>query len=149
MEETVMVRNRVKELRKERGLRQEELASRINVSQQTVSRIENGDNALAADILVSLSRYFGVSADYILCLSDNRRSMESQIEFHEILEDNYKLCRVYEKLNRKNKELILNLTEELENSQMLREALRRKDAGEPEQKSKEIQKEQKEKEENQ
>lgn len=48
-----MVRNRVKELRKERRLRQEELAGRINISQQTVSRIENGDNALAADILIS------------------------------------------------------------------------------------------------
>lgn len=149
MEETVMVRNRVKELRKERGLRQGELASRINVSQQTVSRIENGDNALAADILVSLSRYFGVSADYILCLSDNRRSMESQIEFHEILEDNYKLCRVYERLNKKNKALILNLTEELEKSQLLREAFHRKEAGKSEQKSEEMQEEQKEKEEDQ
>lgn len=61
-----MVRNRVKELRKERRLRQEELAGRINISQQTVSRIENGDNALAADILMSLANYFDVSIDYIL-----------------------------------------------------------------------------------
>lgn len=118
-----MVRNRVKELRKERKLRQEELAGRINISQQTVSRIENGDNALAADILMSLANYFGVSIDYILYRSDSRREGESQIEFNEIQERNYNLCRRYEQLNRKNQELIFNLTEELENSQRVKEEL--------------------------
>ncbi len=97
-----MVRNRVKELRKERKLRQEELAGRINISQQTVSRIENGDNALAADILMSLANYFGVSIDYILYRSDSRRGVESQTEFNEIQERNYNLCRRYEQLNLKN-----------------------------------------------
>ncbi len=116
-----MVRNRVKELRKERKLRQEELAGRINISQQTVSRIENGDNALAADILVSLANYFGVSIDYILYRSDSRRGVESQIEFNEIQERNYNLCRRYEQLNRKNQELIYELTEELESSQRVKE----------------------------
>ncbi|EOS40734.1 helix-turn-helix domain-containing protein [Lachnospiraceae bacterium] len=116
-----MVRNRVKELRKERSLRQEELAGRINISQQTVSRIENGDNALAADILMSLANYFGVSIDYILYRSDSRREVENQAEFDEILERNYILCRKYEKLNRKNQELIFHLTEELGNGQRLKE----------------------------
>ncbi len=120
MEGHVMVRNRVKELRKERNLRQEELASRVNISQQTVSRIENGENALAADVLIALSNYFGVSVDYILCLTDSRRGGESQIEFNEILERNYSLCRRYEQLERKNQELIFNLTEELESAQRLK-----------------------------
>ena len=116
-----MVRNRVKELRKERSLRQEELAGRINISQQTVSRIENGDNALAADILMSLANYFGVSIDYILYRSDSRRGEESRVEFDEIQERNYNLCRRYEQLNRKNQELIFHLTEELGNGQRLKE----------------------------
>ena len=116
-----MVRNRVKELRKERRLRQEELAGRINISQQTVSRIENGDNGLAADILMSLANYFDVSIDYILYRSDSRRGEESRVEFDEIQERNYNLCRRYEQLNRKNQELIFNLTEELESGQRLRE----------------------------
>lgn len=116
-----MVRNRVKELRKERNLRQEELASRVNISQQTVSRIENGENALAADVLIALSKYFGVSVDYILYLTDSRRGGESQIEFNEILERNYSLCRRYEQLERKNQDLIFHLTEELESSQRLKE----------------------------
>ena len=68
--------NRIKELRNERGLRQEDLAEIINVSQQTVSRLENGENSLPADILVDLSRFFHVSADYILKLSDARMTRE-------------------------------------------------------------------------
>ena len=36
-----MLENRVKELRTERGLRQGDLAEKMNVSQQTISRIEN------------------------------------------------------------------------------------------------------------
>ena len=41
-----MLENRVKELRTERGLRQGDLAEKMNVSEQTISRIENGANVL-------------------------------------------------------------------------------------------------------
>ena len=52
------MQTRIKELRKERKLHQSELAAKINVSQQTVSRIENGDTTLPADILIDLARFF-------------------------------------------------------------------------------------------
>ena len=87
--------NRVKELRKERGLRQEELAAKINVSQQTISRIENGENSLPADILVQLSRFFRVSVDYILKVSDKRMTEEYRIEFQKFTERYVDLCRIY------------------------------------------------------
>ena len=60
------MQNRVRELRKEHKLKQEELAAKINVSQQTISRIEKEENSLPADTLVDLAKYFGVSVDYIL-----------------------------------------------------------------------------------
>ena len=79
-----MVRNRVKELRKERRLRQEELAGRINISQQTVSRIENGDNALAADILMSLANYL-VCPLIIFCIGqiheEGRKTRQNLMRF--------------------------------------------------------------------
>ena len=49
------MQNRVRELRKEHKLKQEELAAKINVSQQTISRIEKEENSLPADTLVDLA----------------------------------------------------------------------------------------------
>ena len=76
----------MRELRYERGLRQEDLAGKINVSQQTISRIENGTNSIPADILIHLSRYFRVSADYILKLSDTRVTQECRTEVERKIE---------------------------------------------------------------
>nr|WP_294491587.1 helix-turn-helix transcriptional regulator [uncultured Mediterraneibacter sp.] len=98
--------NRIKELRNEKGLRQEDLAGIINVSQQTISRIENGENSLPADILIALSKFFHVSADYILKLSDSRMTREYQIEAEKRLEKRIDFYRVYERLSRTNQEFI-------------------------------------------
>lgn len=111
------MQNRVRELRKERKMRQTELAAKMNVSQQTISRIEKGDNLLPADILVNLAKYFGVSTDYILCVSDTRRTTEFQIEYNQITEKNYDLCRVYERLNSTSQDLLYKLAEELDTTQ--------------------------------
>ncbi|MCB6309128.1 helix-turn-helix domain-containing protein [Mediterraneibacter glycyrrhizinilyticus] len=73
------MQTRIKELRKERKLHQSELAAKINVSQQTVSRIENGDTTLPADILIDLARFFNVSIDYLLYQTDSRRTPDFQI----------------------------------------------------------------------
>ena len=96
--------NRIRELRNEKGLRQEDLAAMINVSQQTISRLENGENALTSDILINLSKVFHVSADYILKLSDSRLTQEWRIEINQNMERNTEICRVYDRLNSTNQE---------------------------------------------
>ena len=109
--------NRIRELRNERGLRQEDLAGMINVSQQTISRLESGENALTADILIDLSRVFHVSADYILKLSDSRLTQEWRVEIDRNMERNTEICRVYDRLNRTNQELVYRLMGQLEERQ--------------------------------
>lgn len=96
----------MRELRCEKGLRQEDLAGAINVSQQTISRIENGMNSIPADILIHLSKYFRVSADYILKLSDARVTQECRIEVERKIEKGKEFFHAFEKLSRTNQELI-------------------------------------------
>ena len=65
-----MYTQRLKELRKQHHLSQEELASILHCSQRAYSHWENGVRHLPIDVLVSLARYYHISTDYILGLSD-------------------------------------------------------------------------------
>ena len=53
-------------LRKKQGLSQEELAEKLNVSRQAVSRWEVGSAQPDATNVLQLSKLFGVTADYLL-----------------------------------------------------------------------------------
>lgn len=50
--------NRLEELRKEKGLNQEELASILNVSRQTISSLENGRYNPSIILAFKIARYF-------------------------------------------------------------------------------------------
>ena len=56
---------RIKELRIEKNLLQEKHAGYLNVSQQTVSKIETGTSDIPYDLLIKLADFFKVSIDYI------------------------------------------------------------------------------------
>ena len=58
--------NRLKELRKEKKLTQEELAGEIGVSKITILRWENGERQIKPDKAQALADYFGVSVGYLL-----------------------------------------------------------------------------------
>lgn len=52
-------------LRKENGLSQAELADRLNVTRQAISRWETGTSAPSTDNLISLAKLYGVSLDQL------------------------------------------------------------------------------------
>ena len=64
------MKNRIRELRKTKQLHQAELAAFLGVSQAQYSNIENGKTNLSGKRLIALCRFFGVSADYLLGLSE-------------------------------------------------------------------------------
>ena len=62
----VIMRN----LREDRDLTQKEVAAVINKSQQGYSHIEDGRAELKIEDLITLCRFYGLSADYLIGLSD-------------------------------------------------------------------------------
>ncbi|WP_330572288.1 helix-turn-helix domain-containing protein [Petralouisia muris] len=56
----------LKELRKQKGLTQEQIAEKFHVSNRTISRWENGNNMPDLDILIELSDYYEVDLREIL-----------------------------------------------------------------------------------
>ena len=62
---------RIRDLREDRDLSQSQVASFLNVSQSTYSRYESGFLDVPSQILIALSRCYGVSVDYILGMTDN------------------------------------------------------------------------------
>lgn len=57
---------RIRKLRLQKGLTQEELGNSINVQKAAISKYEIGRAVPSVDILIKLADLFGVSADYIL-----------------------------------------------------------------------------------
>ena len=64
--------NRLKELRKQKGLTQQELADEISVSKITVLRWENEERQIKPEKAQQLADYFGVSVGYLLGYSEYR-----------------------------------------------------------------------------
>ncbi len=58
--------NKLYDLRKQKGLSQEELANRLNVSRQTISKWEIGDSTPDMEKLVAISDLFGISLDELV-----------------------------------------------------------------------------------
>ena len=65
--------DRIKELREDNDKSQREIAQYLKTTQQVYSRYEKGDNEIPVRHIIALCKYYGVSADYILGLSDETK----------------------------------------------------------------------------
>lgn len=66
----VSFKNRLYKLRKELNISQQTLAKEINVTQKAIDFWEKGINEPKASYIISLAKFFNVSADYLLGLED-------------------------------------------------------------------------------
>jgi transcriptional regulator with XRE-family HTH domain len=62
---------RLKALREERNLTQNEVATAISTNQRNIGRWEKGENEPSASFIVSLADFFEVSTDYLLGREDD------------------------------------------------------------------------------
>ena len=64
--------DRIKSLRQDRKINQEQMALDLHISRSTVSKIETDGRITSLEVLIQLSEYYHVSTDYILKgISDN------------------------------------------------------------------------------
>ena len=66
------MKNRLEELRKERGIKQEELASAMEVSRQTIGSLENGRYNPSILLAFKLARYFGMNIEEIFIYEEEQ-----------------------------------------------------------------------------
>ena len=65
------LKNRLEELRKARGIRQEELAAALEVSRQTIGSLENGRYNPSILLAFKIARYFGLTIEDIFIYEED------------------------------------------------------------------------------
>ena len=71
--------NRIKDLREDRDLRQVDVAEAVGVDQRSLSNYETGKTNPDSEVVVRLARFFGVSCDYLLGVTDSNLADEKAI----------------------------------------------------------------------
>lgn len=61
---------RIRDLREDHDLNQQDMAAILNIAQSTYSRYESGIYDLPTDILIKLADFYGTSIDYLLERTD-------------------------------------------------------------------------------
>ena len=67
------MKNRLEEIRKERGIKQEELAAALEVSRQTIGSLENGRYNPSIILAFKLARYFNMSIEDIFSYEEEKQ----------------------------------------------------------------------------
>ena len=67
------MKNRLEEIRKERGIKQEELAAALEVSRQTIGSLENGRYNPSITLAFKLARYFNMSIEDIFIYGEGKQ----------------------------------------------------------------------------
>lgn len=67
------MKNRLEELRKQRGIRQEELADFLEVSRQTIGSLENGRYNPSIILAIKIARYFGMNVEEIFLYEEEEK----------------------------------------------------------------------------
>lgn len=66
------MKNRLEELRKQRGIKQEEIAGLLEVSRQTIGSIENGRYNPSIILAIKIAHFFDMSVEEIFIYEDEQ-----------------------------------------------------------------------------
>ncbi len=68
--------NRIREMREDRDLTQQQVADVLGITQRKYSYLETGVQQWSDEFLIKLSDFYGVSIDYLLRQTDNPKRNE-------------------------------------------------------------------------
>lgn len=74
-----MIGERLYDLRKEAGLTQDELAEILKINKHSISSYERNKSEPPDTIKINIAKYFNVSIDYLIGITDNPSPIASQI----------------------------------------------------------------------
>lgn len=63
---------RIRDLREDHDLTQQQVADYLNIRQNTYSQYETGNRQIPMDVLVALADFYKTSADYLLGITDTK-----------------------------------------------------------------------------
>ncbi|MCH5316637.1 MAG: helix-turn-helix transcriptional regulator [Eubacterium sp.] len=66
----------IRDLREDNDKSQKEVAEFLGTTQQVYSRYELGENEIPIRHIIALCKYYNVSADYMLGLTDNKKGLK-------------------------------------------------------------------------
>lgn len=84
---------RLRDLRIDNDLRQEDVAKILKTSKQTYGRYENGTRKLSIEDLKTLCEFYNVSADYIIGITDKQKPI-TNIRNNVIIKNNKKINKI-------------------------------------------------------
>ena len=62
---------RIRDLREDKDMSQQQIANLLNYSQRAYSKMERGDMAISSHVLIKLALFHNTSVDYLLGLTNN------------------------------------------------------------------------------
>lgn len=107
------MQNRLKELRASQHLTQEDLGGIISVTQQNISKYENDVYEMPIDVLIKVSRYFNVSIEYLLGLTEIKRDIAGQVVVNATMDEYYNYIEAFKSLMAEDQELVWSIIEKM------------------------------------
>ena len=101
--------SRIKQLRENRGLIQEILASELGITEQMLSKYERDVLCIKVDVLKRIAEYFNVTTDYLLGVSEVKRDLQGQMKVNKTLDTYYDLIEIYKGLDEYDQEMVWSI----------------------------------------
>lgn len=126
------VGERIRELREDADLKQKEVADALHITNRMMSNYERGICNPSIEYLIALSRFFHVSTDYLLSLTDDKTAYWS---YAKSSQEDKRVLQLYHQLNPENQECVRGMMIALDRQEQFSTLLQNEQEQSPKEKS--------------